>query len=111
MTDQTIDLFDDHEEDGAIQVVCPGIRDDGGRKRFSGPRRTVSERGKCCSDGGGSLWSELVGDVVGQIAADNGGAVIAGIDVGPKAPDTTFRPGDYAYLDGDGIVLSAVALH
>ncbi len=159
-TDKTTDLLDENEENDAIQVVRPVFRDYGGRKRFSGPIETVrvnednvlvrstlegpGEGRVLVVDGGGSTWCALIGDMVAQIAADNGwsGIIVNGcirdavdiakIDVGLKAlatcprrsrkegkgvvgvavsfASTTFRPGDYAYADEDGIVVSPDAL-
>lgn len=89
MTDQaTADLYDELEE--AVQSMPLQFRDVGGRIRFSGPVRTVrcyednallkqvlgtpGEGAVLVIDGGGSLRSALLGDMIAQLAVDNGWA-------------------------------------
>ena len=107
----TADLIDRHGD--ALQSCDLQFRQFGGRPRFSGPIRTVrchqdnvllrqvlSEPGNgqvLVVDGGGSLHTSLVGDVVAGLAQANGwaglvlnGAVrdvvaLAGLDIGVKA--------------------------
>jgi regulator of ribonuclease activity A len=112
MTDfRTADLVDEHGE--ALQSCDLQLRQFGGRRRFSGPIRTVvcyqdnglvkqvlSEAGDgavLVVDGGGSLHTALVGDLIAGLAQANGwaglvvhGAVrdteaLAGLDIGIKA--------------------------
>ncbi|MCA0241202.1 MAG: ribonuclease E activity regulator RraA [Proteobacteria bacterium] len=118
----TCDLCDAHknDSDGAFRVLPPGLRDFGGRRRFSGAVVTV----KCHEDnslvkaavdspgqgrvlvvdGGGSLRRALVGGNLGAAAARNGwagvvvdGAVrdvaeLAACDVGIRALATMPLP-------------------
>ena len=107
----TADLIDQHGE--SLQSCDLQFRQVGGRNRFSGRIRTVrchqdnvlvrqvvSEPGEgqvLVVDGGGSLHTSLVGDVVAGLARGNGwaglvvnGAVrdvvaLAGLDIGLKA--------------------------
>jgi regulator of ribonuclease activity A len=111
MEGTTADLFDQHGD--ALQSCDLQFRQFGGRSRFSGRIRTVrchqdnvlirqvlSEPGDgqvLVVDGGGSLHTSLVGDVVAGLAQGNGwaglvvnGAVrdvveLAGLDIGIKA--------------------------
>jgi regulator of ribonuclease activity A len=108
---RTADLVDEHGE--ALQSCDLQLRQFGGRRRFHGPIRTVacfqdnalvravlSEPGEgavLVVDGGGSLHTALVGDLIAGLARDNGwaglvvnGAVrdteeLAGLDIGIKA--------------------------
>lgn len=94
MTILTADLYDERGED--LQSVALQFQSIGGRARFSGPIRTV----KCFEDnallksvlatpgagavlvidGGGSLETALMGDMIAQAAVTNGwaGVVING---------------------------------
>jgi regulator of ribonuclease activity A len=90
MTFKTADLYDRHGDE--ISVATPGLRHYGGRMRFCGPlvtvkvyednqlvREQLEERGDgrvIVIDGGGSLRSALVGDVLAQRAKDQGYAGI-----------------------------------
>ena len=108
---RTADLVDEHGE--ALQSCDLQLRQFGGRRRFHGPIRTVacfednalvkkvlSEPGDgavLVVDGGGSLHTALVGDLIAGLAQDNGwaglvinGAVrdteaLAGLGIGIKA--------------------------
>jgi regulator of ribonuclease activity A len=108
---RTADLVDAHGE--ALQSCDLQLRQFGGRRRFCGPIRTVacfqdnalvkrvlSEPGNgavLVVDGGGSLHTALVGDLIAGLARDNGwaglvvnGAVrdteaLSGLDLGIKA--------------------------
>jgi regulator of ribonuclease activity A len=107
----TADLYDEHSD--TVRTCSLQFRDFGGRRRFSGPVRTVKclrdnqlfrslldEPGNgavAVVDGGGSLDSALLGDVIAGKGARNGwsGCVIVGavrdsmelarIDFGVKA--------------------------
>lgn len=107
----TADLVDEHRE--ALESCDLQLRQFGGRRRFHGPIRTVacfednalvrqvlSEPGDgavLVVDGGGSLHTALVGDLIAGLAQANGwaglvvhGAVrdteaLAGLDIGIKA--------------------------
>ena len=107
----TADLVDEHGE--ALESCDLQLRQFGGRRRFHGPIRTVacfednalvrqvlSEPGDgavLVVDGGGSLHTALVGDLIAGLAQANGwagvvvhGAVrdteaLAGLDIGVKA--------------------------
>jgi regulator of ribonuclease activity A len=84
----TADLVDEHGE--ALQSCDLQLRQFGGRRRFHGPIRTVacfqdnalvkqvlSEPGDgvvLVVDGGGSLHTALVGDLIAGLARDNGWA-------------------------------------
>ncbi|MFQ5659782.1 MAG: ribonuclease E activity regulator RraA [Gammaproteobacteria bacterium] len=150
----TADLYDEHPD--SVQVAKPAFNDYGGNRRFCGPISTVKvfednslvrtalqEGGMgrvLVVDGGGSLRCALVGDMLAQLGRDNGwtgiiisgcirdSAVIAGIDIGVKALNTSpkksvknnvgerdivvsfanvsFVPGEFVYADEDGILLS-----
>ncbi len=150
----TADLYDEHMD--KVQVALPGFRDYGGRTRFCGPvvtlkvfedntlvRETLQGEGKArvlVVDGGASHRCALLGDNLAQLGRDNGwagivvygcirdAAVIAGIEIGVKALDTSpaksekrgegqkdailrfsgmeVRPGMYLYADEDGILIS-----
>jgi regulator of ribonuclease activity A len=108
---RTADLVDQHGE--ALQSCDLQLRQFGGCRRFHGPIRTVacfqdnalvkkvlSEPGEgavLVVDGGGSLRTALVGDLIAGLARDNGwaglvvnGAVrdteaLGGLDIGIKA--------------------------
>ena len=108
---RTADLVDEHGE--ALQSCDLQLRQFGGRRRFHGPIRTVacfednalvrqvlSEPGDgavLVVDGGGSLHTALVGDLIAGLAQANGwagvvvhGAVrdteaLGGLDIGIKA--------------------------
>ena len=91
---KTADLYDAHGAE--LQVALPGLRHYGGRTRFAGPictvkvfednqlvREQIDEPGAgrvIVVDGGASLRSALVGDVLAKRALDNGyaGFVING---------------------------------
>lgn len=131
----TSDLVDAHEGDPAAHLrSCPlPFRQFGGRARFYGPARTlrtfednatlkalVSTPGNgavLVVDGGGSLRTALVGDVIAAIARDNGwaglvlwGAVrdsvaLAGLDIGIKALGTNpWKSGKTGHGHVDGPV-------
>ena len=90
----TADLYDAHPE--AFQVAQPGLRPYGGRACFAGPcatvkvwednslvRKALEQPGEgrvLVVDGGGSLHCALVGDLLAQLALDNGwvGLVVFG---------------------------------
>lgn len=90
----TCDLADEHGD--AARVVPPGLRHFGGVQRFVGPVETVSCRDDnsrvrelvrtpgegrvLVVDGGGSLASALVGDMLGAAALEHGwtGIVVHG---------------------------------
>lgn len=96
MAFKTTDLCDEYETDPALQVAEPLFNDYGGAIAFCGPIATV----KVCEDnalvrqvletpgdgrvlivdGEASMWCALLGDIVAQIASDNGwsGIVING---------------------------------
>lgn len=91
---KTADLYDAHGAE--LHVALPGLRHYGGRTRFAGPictvkvfednqlvREQIDEPGAgrvIVVDGGASLRSALVGDVLAKRALDNGyaGFVING---------------------------------
>jgi regulator of ribonuclease activity A len=150
----TADLYDAHGE--SCQSCQTQFRQYGGRRVFSGPIRTVQCRddnvlvrrtletgsggGVLVVDGGGSLASALLGDVIAEIGRRNGwsGVIILGairdagvlgtLDFGVKALGSnprksakagagsvdvefsfggvTFAPGQWAYSDDDGILVS-----
>ncbi len=119
MAFKTTDLCDKYETDPTLQVAEPLFGDYGGRTAFCGPIATV----KVCEDnvlvrqiletpgegrvlvvdGEASTWCALLGDMVAQIARDNGwsGIVINGgvrdaseiaqIKIGVKARFTVPR--------------------
>lgn len=155
---KTCDLADAHPDD--VLAALPIFRDFGGQKAFSGPmstvrvhddnvlvRKALEEPGQgrvLVVDGGASLKSALLGDVLGALAVTNGwsgvvvngcirdSAELAGLALGVKALGTyplksakrgigdrdvvvtfagsTFRPGEWLYADGDGILLAKAAL-
>jgi regulator of ribonuclease activity A len=108
---RTADLVDEHGE--TLQSCDLQLRQFGRRRRFHGPIRTVScfednalvkkvlsEPGNgavLVVDGGGSLHTALVGDLIAGLAQDNGWAglvvngvvrdteALAGLDLGIKA--------------------------
>ena len=150
----TADLVDELGDD--TRSCDTQFRQFGGRAMFAGPISTVrcfqdnallksllSEPGNggvLVVDGGGSLHTALVGDVIAELARSNGwaglvvngavrdAAALRGIDIGIKALGTnprkstktgagerdvevalggvTFVPGEIAYSDGDGIVVT-----
>ena len=111
MSKATADLYDEHAD--TVRTCALQFRDFGGRRRFSGPVRTVQclrdnqlfrslldEPGHgavAVVDGGGSLETALLGDMIASKGARNGwaGCVIVGavrdtqelacIDFGVKA--------------------------
>ncbi len=111
MTVATADLYDEHGE--ALSSCDLQLRQFGGQRSFTGPITTVrclednallksvvstpNPGGVLVVDGGGSLHCALMGDMIAQIAADNGWAgavlhgavrdvaVLAGIPIGIKA--------------------------
>jgi len=113
----TADLYDTHGED--LQSLALQLQSYGAKASFSGPIRTVrcfednallksivstpGDGAVLVVDGGGSLDRALMGDMIAQIAADNGwaGAIIFGairdrvpigsIDIGIKALGTNPR--------------------
>ena len=117
MTFTTADLYDLHE--GSVHVALPLFKDYGGRKVFCGQvvtvrvfednslvRTALSEQGQgkvLVIDGGESLRCALVGDLLAQMAKDNGwegiivsgcirdSSVITGINIGLKALGTNPR--------------------
>lgn len=90
----TADLYDEHGE--ALASLSLQLRDFGGVRSFSGPVRTVrcfednglvkavtqtpGEGAVLVVDGGGSLRSALMGDLIAAAAVENGwaGAIIHG---------------------------------
>jgi regulator of ribonuclease activity A len=90
----TADLYDEHGE--ALASLSVQLRDFGGVRSFSGPIRTVrcfednglvkavtqtpGEGAVLVVDGGGSLRSALMGDLIAAAAVENGwaGAIIHG---------------------------------
>ncbi|MDN5886958.1 MAG: ribonuclease E activity regulator RraA [Micrococcaceae bacterium] len=116
MTFTTCDLFDDDE---SLQTLSLQLQNLGGRTRFSGPVRTIRcDRDNALLkqtlnspgagavlvvDGGGSLETALMGDMIGEAAVANGwsGVVIhgcirdrvalAGLDLGVKAMGSNPR--------------------
>ena len=90
----TADLYDEHGE--ALASLSVQLRDFGGVRAFSGPVRTVrcfednglvkavtqtpGEGAVLVVDGGGSLRSALMGDLIAAAAVENGwaGAIIHG---------------------------------
>lgn len=117
MTIVTADLYDEFGEQ--LRVAAPVFGDFGGRDAFGGPIATVKvfednslvrsaleEAGAgrvLVIDGGGSLRCALVGDLLAQLALDNGWAgivvhgcirdsvAIARLDIGVKALATNPR--------------------
>jgi regulator of ribonuclease activity A len=118
MSPSTADLYDQHGE--ALGSCDTQFRSFGGHRAFSGPAVTV----RCSEDnvvlksvisgpgdgrvvvvdGGGSLHRALMGDLMAQLAADNGWAgivvhgavrdtaVLAGTPIGIKALGSNPRP-------------------
>ncbi|WP_403021041.1 ribonuclease E activity regulator RraA [Salinibacterium sp. GXW1014] len=95
MTDfTTADLYDEHEE--ALQSLSLQLQNLGGHARFTGPIRTIrchrdnglvkqvlnspGDGAVLVVDGGGSLESALMGDMIAAAAVENGwaGVVING---------------------------------
>ncbi|MCZ6804699.1 MAG: ribonuclease E activity regulator RraA [Proteobacteria bacterium] len=86
MSFTTADLYDEHEE--SLQIVTPMFNDYGGKKKFSGSAATVKvfednslvrtaleEPGVgkvLVVDGGASLRCALFGDMLAELAKDNG---------------------------------------
>ncbi|MCX4529669.1 MULTISPECIES: ribonuclease E activity regulator RraA [unclassified Streptomyces] len=113
----TADLYDEHGE--SLAICATGFRGFGGRRLFAGPVRTLSclednallrelvntpgEGAVLVVDGGGSLRTALIGDLIAGAAVRNGwagliinGAVrdsvaLGGLDLGVKALGTTPR--------------------
>lgn len=117
MTTSTADLYDEHGEE--LQICLTPLRRFGGRAAFDGPISTV----RCFQDnallksvlgtpgngrvlvvdGGGSLRTALCGDIIAQLAVDNGwagvvlhgavrdSALLAALDLGIKALGTVPR--------------------
>lgn len=113
----TADLYDRHGD--ALQSCDLQLRDLGGRRRFHGAVRTVrchqdnallksllatpGEGAVLVVDGGGSLHTALVGDVIAGLAVEHGwaglvvhgavrdSAALAGLDLGVKALGTNPR--------------------
>ncbi|MET0065009.1 MAG: ribonuclease E activity regulator RraA [Candidatus Thiodiazotropha sp.] len=91
---KTADLYDVHEE--ALQICVPGMRHFGGKQAFHGPvatlkcfednslvREQLEQAGSgrvLVVDGGASLRCALLGDLLAQMAVDNGwaGVVVNG---------------------------------
>lgn len=151
----TADLVDDIGAD--VRSCDTQFRQFGGRRQFAGAISTVrchednallksvlSEPGGggvLVVDGGGSLHSALVGDVIAELGRSNGwaGLILHGavrdaatlrtLDIGIKALGTNprksgksgagerdvmvsfggveFRPGEWAFSDDDGIVVTS----
>ena len=119
MTPTTADLFDEHGD--ALGSCDLQLRSYGGHRAFAGRVTTVrchqdnallksmlsgpGDGGVLVIDGGGSLHTALVGDVIAQLAVDNGwagvvvhGAVrdtaaLAGMPLGVKALGSNPRKG------------------
>jgi regulator of ribonuclease activity A len=117
MTTATADLYDEHLE--ALQCCEVQLRNYGGRVAFDGPITTVrcfqdnallksvfsspGGGGVLVVDGGGSLHTALLGDLIAQLGIDNGwagivingpvrdSATLAGMDLGVKALGTMPR--------------------
>ncbi|MCG7897270.1 MAG: ribonuclease E activity regulator RraA [Candidatus Thiodiazotropha lotti] len=87
---KTADLYDIHEE--SLQICYPGFRHYGGQHAFSGPiatlkcfednslvREQLDQAGQgriLVVDAGGSLRCAMLGDILAQMAVDNGWAGI-----------------------------------
>ena len=123
----TADLIDDHGD--TLRSCSTQFRQLGGRARFHGPVRTVKchednglvkkilnspgDGAVLVVDGGGSLRSALMGDMIAESAVANGwagvvihGAVrdtvaLAGLDLGVKALGSNPRK---SVKDGAGLV-------
>ena len=132
----TADLIDQHGE--SLQSCDLQFRQFGGRNRFSGRIRTVrchqdnvlvrqvvAEPGEgqvLVVDGGGSLHTSLVGDVVALAGLDIGlkalgsnprksaKAGVGEVDVPVSFGGVHFEPAAYLYSDEDGIVVAPAAL-
>lgn len=117
MTKATADLYDEFGDD--LQSVSLQLRSFGARAAFDGPIRTIrclednalvkatlatpGERSVLVIDGGGSLQTALMGDMIAASAVSNGwagvvinGAIrdsvaINGLDLGVKALGTNPR--------------------
>lgn len=113
----TADLVDEIGED--VRSCDTQFRQFGGRREFAGPVRTVrchqdnallkkvlgtpGDGAVLVVDGGGSLHTALVGDLIAELGRSNGwagiiahgairdSAVIAGMDIGVKALGTNPR--------------------
>lgn len=110
---KTADLYDAYGD--TLQVAAPGFRDFGGRNGFYGPIATVKvfedntlvraaletpgHNRVLVIDGGGSMRCALVGDLLAQLAIDNGWA---GIIVNGCIRDASE-------IDGMGIGIKALA--
>jgi regulator of ribonuclease activity A len=155
MAFSTADLSDELED--RAHIAKPGFQHFGGRSRFSGVISTVkcfednslvraaleeqAEGRVLVVDGGASMNFALLGDMLAEMAANNGWsgviingcirdtAVIAGINIGVRALDThprksvkrgvgerdlvvrfsgiNFTPGEFVYVDEDGILVTA----
>ena len=118
MSFTTADLYDEHGD--TLDSCETQFRSYGGHRAFSGPavtlrcvednvvlRSVISEPGNgrvVVVDGGGSLHRALMGDLMAQLAVDNGWAgivvhgavrdtaVLAGMPIGIKALGTNPRP-------------------
>jgi regulator of ribonuclease activity A len=130
----TCDLADEHGE--RARVVPPGLHHFGGATRFTGAIETVSCRDDnsrvreivrtpgegrvLVVDGGGSLASALVGDMLAAAAAEHGwvGIVVDGcvrdtavlqtLDIGVMGLATNPRR---SARDGEGVVGGPIDLH
>jgi regulator of ribonuclease activity A len=133
MTFKTADLCDQYGAE--LQILEPGFRSYGGRRRFAGPASTV----KCHEDN--SRVREAVGEPgrgrvlvveAGEIGCVRDAADLAGFDLGVLALATLprrserkgagqrdvpvefagarIRPGDYVYADEDGVIVAPRAL-
>lgn len=119
MTVSTADLYDEHGEN----LACCDLqfRSFGAHRAFTGPVTTVrchednallksilsgpGNGGVLVVDGGGSMRTALVGDIIAQLAVDNGwaglvlngpvrdAAVLAEMPIGVRALGTTPRKG------------------
>lgn len=113
----TADLYDEHGD--ALQSLALQLRSFGGNARFAGPIRTIrcfqdnalvkstlttpGDGAVLVVDGGGSLQTALMGDLIAQSAVDGGwagvlingairdSAVIATLPLGVKALGTNPR--------------------
>jgi len=118
MSFTTADLYDEHGD--ALQSCETQLRSFGGHRSFSGPAVTVrcaednvvlksvisgpGEGRVVVVDGGGSLRRALMGDLMAQLAVDNGWAgivvhgavrdtaVLSGMPIGIKALGSNPRP-------------------
>ena len=129
----TADLYDEHGD--ALQSLALQLRSFGGHRRFAGPIRTVrcfednalvksvlatpGDGAVLVVDGGGSLQTALMGDLIAQSAVDSGwagvlihGAIrdsvaIAELPLGVKALGTNPRK---SAKDGVGVVDEVVTI-